>query len=66
LVAGHAIQWDGQSWIDCGPWRVVIAITVEWLSWQPVPTMIGGAIAAGAVEEIDEATFWAAAPKMER
>ena len=66
LMAGHAIQWDGQSWIDCGPWRVVIAITLEWLSWEPVSSMIAGAIAAGIVVEIDEADYWAAMPQMER
>jgi hypothetical protein len=43
----------------------VIALTVDWLSWEPVPSMIGGAIAAGAVVEIDEATFWRAAPRPE-
>ena len=53
-----------EQWHDAGG-RVVIALTLEWLSWEPVPTMIGGALAAGAVEEIDEATFWTAAPKME-
>ena len=46
--------------------RVVIALTLEWLSWEPVPSMIGRALAAGAVTEIDEATFWSAMPIMER
>ena len=45
--------------------RVVIALTLDSLSWEPVPSMIGGALAAGAVTEIDEATFWAAAPRPE-
>jgi len=45
---------------------VVIALTLDWLSWEPVPSMIGEAIAAGVVEEIDEAAFWAAAPRAER
>jgi len=54
-----------EQWHDASG-RVVIALTLEWLSWEPVPTMIGGAIASGVVSEIDEATFWAAAPKVER
>lgn len=45
--------------------RVVIALTLDWLSWEPVPAMIAGALTAGAVTEIDEATFWRAAPGME-
>ena len=53
-----------EQWHDASG-RVVIALTLEWLSWEPVPTMIGGAIAAGLVSEIDEETFWRAAPKME-
>jgi uncharacterized membrane protein AbrB (regulator of aidB expression) len=53
-----------EQWHDASG-RVVIALTLEWLSWEPVPSMIGGALAAGVVVEIDEATFWAAAPKME-
>ena len=53
-----------EQWHDAEG-RVVIALTVDWLSWEPVPSMIGGALAAGAVTEIDEATFWAAAPMME-
>ena len=53
-----------EQWHDAEG-RVVIALTVEWLDWEPVPSMISGAIAAGAVEEIDEATFWRAAPMME-
>ena len=55
----------GEQWRDASG-RVVIALTLEWLSWEPVPTMLGGAIAAGVVTEIDEPTFWAAAPKVER
>jgi hypothetical protein len=54
-----------EQWHDANG-RVVIALTLEWLEWEPVPTMIAGAIAAGVVSEIDEATFWAAAPRMER
>jgi hypothetical protein len=54
-----------EQWHDASG-RVVIALTLEWLSWEPVPTMIVGAIAAGVVSEIDEATFWQAMPKMER
>jgi hypothetical protein len=54
-----------EQWHDASG-RVVIALTLEWLGWEPVPTMISGAIAAGAVSEIDEATFWAAAPRIER
>ena len=53
-----------EQWHDADG-RVVIALTVDWLSWEPVPSMIGGAIAAGAVTEIDEATFWAASPRPE-
>jgi hypothetical protein len=53
-----------EQWHDASG-RVVIALTLEWLSWEPVPSMIAGAIAAGVVSEIDEATFWAAAPQME-
>ena len=53
-----------EQWHDAEG-RVVIALTVEWLAWEPVPSMIAGAIAAGAVTEIDEATFWQAAPIME-
>jgi hypothetical protein len=53
-----------EQWHDASG-RVVIALTLEWLSWEPVPSMIGGAIAAGVVTEIDEATFWAAAPQIE-
>jgi hypothetical protein len=65
-LPGDVMQWDGLAWKNCGPYRVVIALTLEWLSWEPVPTMIAGAIDAGVVSEIDEATFWAAAPKVER
>ena len=54
-----------EQWHDASG-RVVIGIRLDWLSWQPVPSMIGGAISAGAVSEIDEATFWAVAPKPER
>jgi hypothetical protein len=53
-----------EQWRDASG-RVVIALTLEWLSWEPVPSMIAEAIAAGVVVEIDEATFWAAAPQME-
>ena len=53
-----------EQWHDAEG-RVVIALTLEWLSWEPVPSMIAGALAAGVVVEIDEATFWAAAPRME-
>jgi hypothetical protein len=53
-----------EQWHDASG-RVVIALTLEWLSWEPVPSMIGGAIAAGVVTEIDEPTFWAAAPQIE-
>jgi hypothetical protein len=53
-----------EQWHDASG-RVVIALTLEWLSWEPVPSMIGAAIAAGVVVEIDEATFWQAAPQME-
>jgi hypothetical protein len=53
-----------EQWHDASG-RVVIALTLEWLSWEPVPSMIAGALAAGVVSEIDEATFWAAAPTME-
>ena len=53
-----------EQWHDADG-RVVIALTLDLLSWEPVPSMIGGAIAAGAVVEIDEATFWRAAPMME-
>ena len=54
-----------EQWHDAGGW-CVIALTVEWLSWEPVPTMFGAAFQAGQVEEIDEATFWGAAPRIER
>ena len=54
-----------EQWHDAGGW-CVIALTVEWLSWEPVPTMFAGALQAGQVEEIDEATFWGSAPKLER
>jgi hypothetical protein len=53
-----------EQWHDASG-RVVIALTLEWLAWEPVPSMIAGALAAGVVIEIDEATFWAAAPQME-
>lgn len=50
-----------EQWHDAGGW-CVIALSAEWLSWEPVPTMIGGALSAGLVEEIDEGAFWRAAP----
>ena len=53
-----------EQWHDAGGW-CVIALTVEWLSWEPVPSLFAGALAAGHVEEIAEVTFWAAAPKTE-
>jgi hypothetical protein len=53
-----------EQWHDASG-RVVIALTLEWLSWEPVPSMIAGALAAGHVEEIAEATFWQAAPQPE-
>jgi hypothetical protein len=43
----------------------VIALTTEWLSWEPVPSLFAAALAAGHVEEIAEVTFWAAAPRAE-
>jgi len=46
--------------------RVLKALTLEWLSWEPVQTMIAEAVAAGVVSEIDERTYWAAMPKLER
>ena len=46
--------------------RVLKALTLEWLEWEPVTTMIAGAIAAGIVVEIDEDTYWAAMPKVVR
>jgi len=56
---------SAEQWHDASG-RVVIALTLEWLGWEPVPSMIHGAIASGVVNEIDEATFWAAMPRMER
>jgi hypothetical protein len=43
----------------------VIALTTEWLSWEPVPSLFAAALASGHVEEIAEVTFWAAAPQPE-
>ena len=54
-----------EQWHDASG-RVMIALELEWLSWEPVQSMIAVAIAAGAVSEIDEATFWASAPRIER
>ena len=65
LLAGHAIRWDGQSWIDCGPYKVVIALTLEWLSWQPVPSMIGGAIGLGLAYLLTEVLSIAFAAPLE-
>jgi hypothetical protein len=59
-VPPAAEQWHDSSG------RAVIALTLDWLSWEPVPSMISGALAAGVVTEIDEATFRAAAPKAEK
>ena len=46
--------------------RVLKAIRLDWLSWEPVSSLIAGAIAAGIVVEIDEADYWAAMPKLVR
>lgn len=46
--------------------RVLKALTLEWLSWEPVTSMIAGAIAAGIVVEIDEGAYWSAMPKVDR
>ena len=46
--------------------RALKAIRLDWLSWEPVSSLISGAIAAGIVVEIDEAAYWSAMPKVDR
>jgi hypothetical protein len=37
----------------------VMGVKVEWTTWEPVATLLPQMIAAGMVEEISEAEFWA-------
>ena len=41
--------------------RCLLAVLVEWTTWEPVATLLPQLIAAGAVDEISEADYWAAA-----
>lgn len=46
--------------------RALKAIRLDWLSWEPVASMIAGAVSAGIVVEIDEAAYWSAIKKFDR
>lgn len=53
-----------EQWHDAEG-RVVIALAEEWLSWEPVPSILRWAITENAVTEIDETMFWSSAPMPE-
>ena len=38
----------------------VMGVKVEWCGWEPVATLLPQLVAAGQVEEISEADYWAA------
>lgn len=38
----------------------LMGVKVEWTTWEPVATLLPQLIAAGQVEEISEAAYWAA------
>lgn len=40
--------------------RCLLAVLVEWTTWEPVATLLPQMIAVGQVEEISEAEYWAA------
>ena len=37
----------------------LMGVKVEWTTWEPVATLLPQLIAAGQVEEISEAAYWA-------
>jgi hypothetical protein len=37
----------------------VMGVQIEWTTWEPVATLLPQMIAAGMIEEISEADFWA-------
>jgi hypothetical protein len=45
-----------------GEGRVVLAVRAEFCEFDVVAAMLPQLLASGAVEEIDEATYWAALP----
>lgn len=50
-----------EQWHDASGW-CVIALSVDWLSWPPLPSLVGGAVQSGLVEEIGEGEFWRSMP----
>lgn len=42
--------------------RVLLAVNEEFCHYEAVAAMLPGLLSSGAVEEIDEATYWASLP----
>jgi hypothetical protein len=43
----------------------IMGVKAEWCGWEPVATLLPEMIAAGLINEISEAEFWAAMPQPE-
>lgn len=43
--------------------KCVMGVNEEWLSWEPVATLVPQMVSLGSVEEISEAEYWAILPQ---
>jgi hypothetical protein len=41
----------------------IMGVKAEWCDWEPVATLLPQMLAAGMIDEISEAEYWAAMPQ---
>jgi hypothetical protein len=43
----------------------IMGVKAEWITWEPVATVLPQMLAAGQIEEITESQYWTAMPQPE-